>query len=320
MDGLLNILKPPGMTSHDVVSAVRHATGMRRVGHTGTLDPVAAGVLPVCLGQATRLVEFLQAGHKEYHAEVLLGVQTDTLDVEGAVVADNPVPDLTESMLRKVLPCFTGSLQQVPPLYSAIKQAGQPLYRQARRGAVDIVPPPRAVTIFELELLSFQSGAYPRASLRVLCSAGTYLRSLARDLAEAVQTCGMLSFLLRTQSSGWLLDQAVTLEEMAASPETHLHSLKSLLDLCAAHKVVDGELAVRLAKGQTAAWELPEGITLRTEDERLILVTDPEATVAILARPEAGTLHPDKVFTLGAPSGTPSLITVNEVNDMPPRP
>jgi len=204
--GLLNVAKPSGPTSHDVVNAVRRGTGERRVGHGGTLDPLADGVLVLALGRATRLLEYLSASRKAYRAEVTLGVTTDTYDAEGEVLAERPVPpDLTLADLDSALDAFRGAIQQVPPVYSAVKVGGKAAYARARAGE-ELELEPREVQIFELEAVAFEP---PRVVLRVVCSAGTYIRSLAHDLGEALGTGAMLSALTRTASGQFRLEDAV---------------------------------------------------------------------------------------------------------------
>ncbi|MHB9145920.1 MAG: tRNA pseudouridine(55) synthase TruB [Symbiobacteriia bacterium] len=213
--GVLLLDKPPGPTSHDVVAIVRRLTGQRRAGHTGTLDPAAAGVLVVCLGAATRAVEYLLAQDKEYRAEVTFGLATDTLDGMGQPVAEAPADGLTAGDVEAVLARFRGNIQQVPPVVSAIKVGGQRLYDLARQGR-EVQPEPRRVTISHLELVDFQPGMRPRAIIDVACSKGTYIRSLARDLGEAVGLPAFLSFLLRRRAGSFRLEDCLSLEELAA--------------------------------------------------------------------------------------------------------
>ena len=181
LSGLLNINKPPGITSHDVVNRVRKLAGQRKVGHAGTLDPLASGVLLVCLGHATRLIEYLIAGRKQYRATLRFGITTDTLDAEGQVIAQNDISGLTEIHLRQILPNFLGQIEQIPPLFSATKKAGQPLYKRARAGEIVEVEA-RTVTIYDLTWVAWQP---PDLTLDITCSPGTYIRSLARDFGQA---------------------------------------------------------------------------------------------------------------------------------------
>ena len=215
MDGVFNVLKPPGMTSHDVIGFLRRALNTKKIGHGGTLDPDAAGVLPVFAGSATRLLSYAMEGRKQYIAEFALGEQRDTGDDSGTVVKTMPVPELTEAKLQEVLQGFLGQQNQLPPMYSAIKINGQKLYQLARKG-VEVERQARPIEIYKLELLDFSASKF---TVAVECSKGTYIRVLGEDIATALGTCGTMSFLLRTQVGSYLLNEAHTLQEIAANPE-----------------------------------------------------------------------------------------------------
>jgi tRNA pseudouridine55 synthase len=210
MNGFLNVLKPPGMTAHDVVAYMRRRLGTRKIGHAGTLDPLAVGVLPLAVGNATRLLQYLRSG-KEYLAEIQFGVETSTADAEGEVLRRAPMP-ITEEQLREILPRFRGTISQRPPMVSAVSVGGKRLYQLAREG-IEIERPLREVTIDVLELVTFWPGEYPRAQVRVSCSAGTYIRSLAVDMAEVLGGVASLAFLLRTRAGDFPLAEAATLDE-----------------------------------------------------------------------------------------------------------
>jgi tRNA pseudouridine55 synthase len=212
MDGIFAIHKATGMTSHDVVARVRRLTCQKRVGHAGTLDPAADGVLPVCLGQATRVVEYLSERGKAYRATIRFGVVTATYDTEGQVIREAPVV-LTRDEIAAVLPAFHGEQQQVPPIYSAIKVGGRKLYELARAGE-SITPEPRAVRIDALTIVSWHS---PDLVLDVACGKGTYIRSLAYDLGERLGPGAHLAALTRTRSGPFTLAQSVTLEALEAA-------------------------------------------------------------------------------------------------------
>ena len=208
--GILNLNKPPGMTSHDVVAHIRRLTGIRRVGHTGTLDPLATGGLVVCVGQATRLIEYMMPAPKKYRAVIRFGQTTDTLDAEGKVIERRDASHLTESDLQHLLPQFKGEIEQIPPMFSALKRKGQPLYKSARAGQqVDLEP--RLVIIHALDWIDWSP---PDLTLDVTCSAGTYIRSLARDLGQAAETGAHLVKLTRTANHHWRLDEAVSLDTL----------------------------------------------------------------------------------------------------------
>jgi len=212
IDGFLVIDKPEGLTSHDVVQRVRRIANQRRVGHLGTLDPLATGVLPIALGEATKLSQLLTHGAKSYRGKVLLGVETATYDREGEVVARKEGPWPSRAEVEKALSAFAGEIEQVPPPYSAVKQGGQAAYRRARRGE-EVKLEPRRVSIQRLELTAYEP---PFVSLEVDCSAGTYLRSMAHDLGAALGTGAHLHELCRTRSGPFQLSQAVTLEALEA--------------------------------------------------------------------------------------------------------
>lgn len=214
MDGFINLLKPAGMTSHDAVSRLRRITGIKRIGHTGTLDPMATGVLPLSIGAATRMMEYLDLDHKSYRCEVQLGITTDTLDLWGAVTEQTPVPPeaLSEHRIRTILSNYMGEQRQVPPVYSAIKVDGRKLYEYAREGR-DVQIKERLVTFYALDLIRIDP-VKKRFLLDVTCSKGTYLRSLCRDLGVDLGCAASMSFLLRTASGQFKLEETTTLEEL----------------------------------------------------------------------------------------------------------
>jgi tRNA pseudouridine55 synthase len=215
MDGILNINKAPGMTSHDVVARVRKLLKQKRVGHAGTLDPAARGVLPICIGQATRLAEYISDSGKLYQAEITFGIVTDTYDNEGTVLRTGDVPALELAQLEAVLSSFLGPHMQLPPRYSAVKLRGQPAYKRTRAGE-EVMLEPRPVEIQQLQVLDWQP---PRLTLVVACSKGTYIRSLAYDIGERVGCGAYLSALLRTRSGPFAIADSVTLEQLSAAIE-----------------------------------------------------------------------------------------------------
>lgn len=209
MNGVLNVLKPPAMTSSDVVSHLRRILGEKKIGHTGTLDPGASGVLPVCIGRATKIADYIMHGDKEYIAEIAFGIETDTQDSYGSVtrVYDCTV---TRDMLEKILPAFTGTLMQKPPMYSAVKHEGKKLYELARKG-IEVQKPPREVAVYGIEILH---GLKNRFLLRVKCSKGTYIRTLCVDIGIALLCGAHTSFLMRTETCGYRVEGAYTLPEI----------------------------------------------------------------------------------------------------------
>jgi len=216
VDGFLNALKPAGMTSHDVVALVRRLVGERRVGHLGTLDPAAAGVLPLLLGRATRLFPYAGGPEKAYRAEVVFGTQTDTLDAEGRVVAEGDAGALTRGELESLLHELIGEMEQIPPAFSAAKVDGRPLHERARAGEA-VAGRPKRVTISSLDLVEFIGGREARAVIDVVCSTGTYVRVLADDLGKAAGCGAYLGFLVRTRAGRFPLAEAWTLEEIYAA-------------------------------------------------------------------------------------------------------
>ncbi len=215
-DGVLNILKPPGMTSHDVVACLRRIYRTKKVGHAGTLDPAAAGVLPVALGKATRLLEYMTAADKEYRAELTLGYATDTGDDTGAVITIKEMASLPQDEeINKVLQSFLGRSQQVPPMYSAIKIDGKKLYELARAG-IEVERPARTIDISSIRLIQPSETGFV---FSVTCSKGTYIRSLCEDIGERLGCPATMTFLVRTRVGKFSVAQASSLEEVAANPE-----------------------------------------------------------------------------------------------------
>ncbi len=213
VEGFLNLLKPPGMTSHDAVGKVRRIFGTRSVGHAGTLDPAASGVLPMAIGRATRLLEYMVDDSKTYIGEATFGIATDTLDQCGRVIDEQPVA-FANAELRQAMDAMVGCQLQSPPAFSAVKHQGKPLYEYARRGEI-IEKPGREIEIKEFSLLSHHPGRYPRCLFRVDCSKGSYVRVLVKDLAARLGTIGTLTFLLRSRVGQLTLQGAYTLEELS---------------------------------------------------------------------------------------------------------
>ena len=209
MDGIVIVDKPQGWTSQDVTARLRRVFGTRRIGHGGTLDPLATGVLPVFVGRATRGVEFFEHAEKVYEATVRLGIATDTEDITGTVLEERPVA-VTEAALLRTLERFRGQIFQVPPMYSALKVDGQKLCDLARKG-VEVPRKPRPVTIHELECLGFDGTA---ARLRVHCSKGTYIRTLCKDIGQALGCGGCMAQLRRVRAGAYEIREAVPLEEL----------------------------------------------------------------------------------------------------------
>ncbi|MDR9404306.1 MAG: tRNA pseudouridine(55) synthase TruB [Halothece sp. Uz-M2-17] len=215
--GFLNIDKPLNMTSHDCVAKVRRWAKMKRVGHGGTLDPAATGVLPLALGKATRLLQFLP-NTKAYTATIRFGCRTTTDDLEGEMIEKNPAPHLTLEAIKFYLPQFLGTISQIPPMYSAIQKDGKRLYDLARQGKTVEVPP-REVEITQIQVLAWQDGNFPELTLHIACKSGTYIRSIARDLGDLLKVGGTLSGLRRTESSGFSLEKSLSLSAIETQLE-----------------------------------------------------------------------------------------------------
>ena len=213
MNGIIILDKPSGFTSFDAVAVMRGLSHQKKIGHTGTLDPMATGVLPVLLGKAAKALNFLPDTDKEYQAAFRLGERRDTGDITGEVVETNAAPVALEA-LESVLPRFRGEISQVPPMYSAVSVGGKRLYELARKG-VEVDRPARQVTISALELLSYDPETR-EGTLRVSCSKGTYIRTLIEDLAQAAGSCGTMTALRRTRACGFTLEDARSLEELKA--------------------------------------------------------------------------------------------------------
>src|SRR5579859_5405791 len=233
MDGIFNINKATGMTSHDVVAKIRRLLNQKRVGHAGTLDPAASGVLPICVGQATRVAEYLSESGKAYRATIIFGAVTDTYDSEGIITRTASTNGLTRATIEAILPAMLGEQMQVPPRYSAIKLQGQPAYKRARAGE-DVALEARPITIYQLAILDWQPSPTPTLTIAVECSKGTYIRSLAYDLGERLGCGAHLVGLIRTRSGPFTLSDSIPLDQLAeaaanCSVEQYLHPADSVL-------------------------------------------------------------------------------------------
>lgn len=253
MFGILVLDKPLGITSHDVVNRVRRRLGTKRVGHAGTLDPLATGVLVMAIGPATRFLQYLSLEPKVYEFTARFGVETRTQDAEGEIVAEMPVPSDLSAQLKAVLPDFRGQISQLPPMYSAVKKDGKPLYTYARKGE-EIERTPREITVFEFEVTAING---PDVSMRCVCSGGTYVRTLAHDLGQRLGCGAHLIALRRTQVGVFTLDQAADLE--SESVATHLVRLNDALDSMQL-VTVPQEVEDRIRQGQRVPIRpVPEG-------------------------------------------------------------
>ena len=255
MNGIVIVDKPQGWTSQDVTARLRRVYATRRIGHGGTLDPMATGVLPVFVGRATRGVEFFEHAEKTYETLLLLGRTTDTQDVTGTVLAEKTVR-LSPADIEKVLPRFRGDILQVPPMYSALKVNGKKLYELARKGQ-EVERQPRPITVFELTNLGFDG---TRLSLRVKCSKGTYIRTLCQDIGEALGCGGCMEALRRVRAGEYGIEDAVPLEKLLESetPEQYLRSLDTMFAHCPAVTLTANQ-EKRCRNGNPFSSPLPQG-------------------------------------------------------------
>jgi tRNA pseudouridine55 synthase len=229
MNGILLVDKPSGMTSHDVVDCIRKATKMRKVGHTGTLDPAATGLLIICLGSATRLSEHLTGMDKEYAGTMKMGVTTDSFDVDGTIQEEAEVPELALDDLRGYVAPYTGMIEQTPPMVSAVKVGGKRLYKLARKGEV-VERPSREVTVSRFEIEDWTT---PLATFLIGCTTGTYVRSLCHDIGQDIGCGAILASLRRTAVGSHRVDDAVALDDLHTPEdvESNLMSMASVLDI-----------------------------------------------------------------------------------------
>ncbi|MCS7055054.1 MAG: tRNA pseudouridine(55) synthase TruB [Thermoflexales bacterium] len=327
MDGLLVVDKPRGLSSHDVVARVRRMLREKRIGHAGTLDPLATGVLVLCVGQATRLSEYLLGEDKSYVGVIRLGQRTTTDDAEGEVIETRPLPTITDETLRRLEAQFTGAIEQIPPQFSAIQKGGQRAYALARQGRpVELAP--RRVTVYELQLVECEGddpgtetdegyvasprgaadAAAPTGYLRIAvrCSAGTYIRALARDIGEALGCGGHLVALRRTQAGRFTLADAVTLDQIEAATRGGAAAAlllpmdRAVADWPAVN--LSDDQARRLRMGQAV---VPSGpiAALESVSASGVRVYDSRRTFVAIAHWDGTQLKPAKVF-----DATPPLV------------
>lgn len=282
MDGVLNVLKPAGMTSFDVIAFLRRVYGQKKIGHGGTLDPLAAGVLPVFLGRAARLIEYAPIHTKTYEAEFLMGFETDTEDVTGKITArGEPLTDI--GAWERAAENFRGSVMQVPSAYSAKQIGGRRAYDLAREGK-EVALPARPVEISRLCIRGIDP---PYLRLSVTCSSGTYVRALGRDLGRAAGCPLTMSFLLRTEMGPFRISEAKTLEEIEAAPEAACGDLRMILS----------ELPqLTLTAEEAAGFLTGKRLRIRAADAEEAAVCGPQGFLGIAAV-RGGVIHPKKVFS-----------------------
>lgn len=291
MFGLLNVDKPPGLTSREVVNHVQRLARPHKVGHAGTLDPMATGVLVVCVGQATRLNPFVQQLPKSYHAAFQLGRRSDTEDIEGEVIELGNPPHPSVERVREVVSHFHGEVMQRPPAFSAVKVKGQRAYARARRGE-QVNLEPRPVRIHHMELLSYE---YPTFELQVTCGSGTYIRSLGRDLAESLGSAAVMSGLQRTAVGPLSVEEAVPLEEITAETVGGQLLPAALAVQHLPQVQVSAEAVRQLGHGRLIHGALPPGCELGAAIDAM------GDLVALVSAPAKGRLKPHRFFPRSGP-------------------
>lgn len=273
MNGVILIHKEKDFTSFDVVAVVRKLTGQKKVGHTGTLDPNATGVLPVLLGTATKAQDIIPCHDKKYRADFRFGIATDTLDIWGEVIEQKP-SNVTADEIEKALQCFRGEIEQLPPMYSAVSVGGKRLYQYAREGK-EVERRPRRVNVYSLELLSFDESSQS-GTLDIYCSNGTYIRTIIDDLAHALGTVGVMTDLVRYEACGYPLDDCMTLDELRqridSGDNSFLHSVESIF-MAYDEVVVSDKQAHRFVNGNPLDI-VRTPLRDRAEDKKIFRVKD----------------------------------------------
>lgn len=286
MDGIINIYKPAGMTSHDVVNRVRRIAGTKKVGHTGTLDPDAEGVLPVCINRGTKVADMLTFSDKRYTATFKLGFTTDTLDISGNVLTQSDV-DVTAEEIECTVKSFTGVISQVPPMYSAIKIGGKKLCDLARKG-IEVERKAREITIYGIDILDITKDTF---TIDVSCSKGTYIRTLGHDIGQKLGCGATMTKLIRTQSSVFTVENSVKLEELTSENfSDYMVSPDSLFDY--EKLTVEGEVLKKVLNGNAVKLNnLTDGSCYRVYDDK--------GTFLCISRAEDGELKVEKMFYIG---------------------
>lgn len=314
LEGVLPIWKPVDYTSHDVVAKARRILGIKRIGHTGTLDPKVTGVLPLCIGRATRLVEYIQEMPKEYQAKLVVGLATDTEDMTGEVIEQSEQVSLDPEKVLKIIDSFTGEIEQVPPMYSAVKVDGKRLYELARKGEV-VERKSRRVSVYRIELLSMNLELpRPEIELHVQCSKGTYIRTLCTDIGRALGYPAVMAELVRTATGGFTRERCVTLEELAEAVSQGGDTARKLMippDEAVAFIpacLVSGDTAVHALQGKKLSFRECQDVQaaktpLPANMEGLMRLYSGDRFLGLFRLQEDGqTLAPEKVFVPGTDS------------------
>ncbi len=291
--GVLPLNKPAGITSFDAVRQVRRILGERRVGHAGTLDPTATGLLPICVGRTTRFVDYFHAQPKTYHCVVRLGARSDTCDTEGVVVVGADASRVDADQIRAELRRFTGEIDQIPPMHSAVRHEGRHLYEFARAGE-EVPREPRRVTIYSAELVDLRPGAIAEAEIVVVSGKGAYMRVLAADLGDALGTGGLLGWLSRTSYGSLVLSSSITLDEFAVMDDPWAALLPP--DVAVAHlpSVTLGPAQVQQVRRGQAVW-LPRSVLPDVAGE--CRIHDSTGEMVGIGELNGGLLKPTKVLT-----------------------
>ena len=289
---MLPLDKPAGITSFDAIRQVRRILGERRVGHAGTLDPTATGLLPICVGRSTRFVDYFHAQPKTYHCVVRLGERSDTCDTEGVVVTGADASALTADRVRSELTRFNGEIDQIPPMHSAVRHEGKHLYELARAGE-EVVREPRRVTIYSADLVDFRPGAVAEAEIVVVSGKGAYMRVLAADLGDALGTGGLLGWLARTSYGTLGLSSAITLEQFEAMEEPWLALLPPEVAVAHLPLVNLGPAQVQQIRRGQSVW-LPRSILPAVAGE--CRMHDPTGELIGIGELNGGLLRPTKVL------------------------
>ena len=294
MDGIINIYKEAGYTSHDVVAKLRGILHQKKIGHTGTLDPDAVGVLPVCLGKATKLCDMLTEKDKQYRTVMQLGIETDTQDISGTITAEHPV-DVSEEQVCQAIMDFVGEYDQLPPMYSALKKNGKKLYELAREGIV-VERETRRITIHEIEI---EKIGLPYVTMLVDCSKGTYIRTLCHDIGQRLGCGAAMAQLVRTRSGMFSLEDAVTLKQTeelrdAGTLGEHILPVKQILSYLPAFiRGKDHEKALMNGNQLKSGWgRAPQGMA-----ETMMVLDSEENLIGVYEwKKDTGMLHPKKMF------------------------
>ncbi|WP_347456189.1 tRNA pseudouridine(55) synthase TruB [Acinetobacter thermotolerans] len=289
ISGVFLLNKPLGISSNAALQKVRWLYRAQKAGHTGALDPLASGLLPVCLGEATKFSHYLLDSTKRYQTTVFLGHSTTTGDVEGEILLEKPVPELNEQLIKDTLAQFVGDIQQVPPMYSALKKEGRPLYELARKG-IEIEREARPITIYAIELLSFTGSSI---TLDVTCSKGTYIRVLGEDIAKALGTYGHLTYLNRIQTGHFELIPSYTIEYLESLSEAEREAL-----LLPAYAPVDHFPKVQVPEGRTEYFSRGMESNIDHPAEPQVLVFDGEKCLGLAEITDRKRLVPKRVLNL----------------------